>query len=117
MVFSSFVLSGTPWTNFELQFQFEYEFYLRKQSLVVSEILHDCILHIYPRGNMFSALTPAVPDIGVLSSSKLRLCQGTDNPAGKVIHPNPPQQPLKLGCELCAEYVPWKDNVPEIEVG
>ena len=29
----------------------------------------------------------------------------------------PPPEPLKLVCEPCADYVPWKDDVPEIEVG
>ncbi len=31
--------------------------------------------------------------------------------------PRPPPQPLELVCEPCADYVPWKDDVPEIEVG
>ncbi len=25
--------------------------------------------------------------------------------------------PLELVCEPCADYVPWKDDVPEIVVG
>jgi hypothetical protein len=29
----------------------------------------------------------------------------------------PPPQPLELVCEPCADYVPWQDDVPEIEVG
>ena len=29
----------------------------------------------------------------------------------------PPPQHLELVCEPCADYVPWKDDVPEIEVG
>ena len=32
-------------------------------------------------------------------------------------NPRPPPQPLELVCEPIAEYVPWKDNVPEIEIG
>ncbi len=31
--------------------------------------------------------------------------------------PRPPPVPLELVCEPCADYVPWKDDVPEIEVG
>ncbi len=31
--------------------------------------------------------------------------------------PRPPPQPLELVCEPCADYVPWQDDVPEIEVG
>ena len=31
--------------------------------------------------------------------------------------PRPPPQPLELVCEPCADYVPWKDDVPEIEAG
>ncbi|MCK5132492.1 MAG: hypothetical protein KAR40_10135 [Candidatus Sabulitectum sp.] len=31
--------------------------------------------------------------------------------------PRPPSKPLELVCEPCADYVPWQDNVPEIEVG
>ena len=33
------------------------------------------------------------------------------------VHPRPPPQPLEMVSEPCAEYVPWKDDVPEIEVG
>ena len=29
----------------------------------------------------------------------------------------PPPEPLELVCEPCADYVPWQDGVPEIEVG
>ncbi len=31
--------------------------------------------------------------------------------------PRPPPQPLEMVCEPCADYVPWQDDVPEIEVG
>ncbi|NOQ23112.1 MAG: hypothetical protein GQ565_10765 [Candidatus Aegiribacteria sp.] len=31
--------------------------------------------------------------------------------------PRPPPQPLELVCAPCADYVPWQDDVPEIEVG
>ncbi len=31
--------------------------------------------------------------------------------------PRPPPEPLELVCEPCADYVPWQDDVPEIEVG
>ena len=31
--------------------------------------------------------------------------------------PRPLPQPLELVCEPCADYVPWQDDVPEIEVG
>ncbi len=31
--------------------------------------------------------------------------------------PRPPPQSLELVCEPCADYVPWLDDVPEIEVG
>jgi len=31
--------------------------------------------------------------------------------------PRPPPVPLELVCEPCADYVPWKYDVPEIEVG
>jgi hypothetical protein len=31
--------------------------------------------------------------------------------------PRPPPVPLELVFEPCADYVPWKDDVPEIEVG
>ncbi|MCD4774618.1 MAG: hypothetical protein K8S15_01040 [Candidatus Aegiribacteria sp.] len=29
----------------------------------------------------------------------------------------PPPEPLERVCEPCADYVPWQDDVPEIEVG
>jgi hypothetical protein len=29
----------------------------------------------------------------------------------------PPPQPLEMVCEPCADYLPWRDDVPEIEVG
>jgi hypothetical protein len=29
----------------------------------------------------------------------------------------PPPEPLELVCETDAEYIPWQDDVPEIEVG
>jgi len=31
--------------------------------------------------------------------------------------PRPPPEPLELVCEPCADYVPWQDDIPEIEVG
>jgi hypothetical protein len=31
--------------------------------------------------------------------------------------PRPPPPQLELVCEPCADYVPWQDDVPEIEVG
>lgn len=31
--------------------------------------------------------------------------------------PRPPPRPQELVCEPCADYVPWQDDVPEIEVG
>ncbi len=31
--------------------------------------------------------------------------------------PRPPPQPLEMVCEPDADYVPWRDDVPEIEVG
>jgi len=31
--------------------------------------------------------------------------------------PRSPPQPLERVCEPCADYVPWQDDVPEIEVG
>ena len=31
--------------------------------------------------------------------------------------PRPPPEPLELVCEPDAEYIPWQDDVPEIEVG
>ncbi|MCD4706469.1 MAG: hypothetical protein K8S62_01875 [Candidatus Sabulitectum sp.] len=31
--------------------------------------------------------------------------------------PRSPSRPLELVCEPCADYVPWQDDVPEIEVG
>ncbi|MCK4806063.1 MAG: hypothetical protein KAT09_00380 [Candidatus Aegiribacteria sp.] len=31
--------------------------------------------------------------------------------------PRPPPEPVEMVCEPCAEYVPWQDDVPEIEVG
>ncbi len=31
--------------------------------------------------------------------------------------PRPPPEPLERVCEPCADYVPWQDDVPEIEVG
>ena len=31
--------------------------------------------------------------------------------------PRPPPEPLELVCEPCADYAPWQDDVPEIEVG
>ena len=31
--------------------------------------------------------------------------------------PRPPPEPVEMVCEPCADYVPWKDDVPEIEVG
>jgi hypothetical protein len=31
--------------------------------------------------------------------------------------PRPPPQHLELVCEPYTDYVPWKDDVPEIEVG
>ncbi len=31
--------------------------------------------------------------------------------------PRPPPAPLELVCEPDADYVPWRDDVPEIEVG
>jgi len=31
--------------------------------------------------------------------------------------PRPPPRPLEIVCEPCSDYVPWKDDVPEIEVG
>jgi len=31
--------------------------------------------------------------------------------------PRPSPEPLEMVCEPNAEYVPWSDNVPEIEVG
>ena len=31
--------------------------------------------------------------------------------------PSPPPEPLELVCEPFADYVPWQDDVPEIEVG
>lgn len=31
--------------------------------------------------------------------------------------PRPPPQPLEMVCEPDADYVPWQDDVPEIEVG
>jgi len=30
--------------------------------------------------------------------------------------PRPPPKPLKLVCEPCTDYLPWKDNVLKIEV-
>ncbi|NOQ21351.1 MAG: acid--CoA ligase [Candidatus Aegiribacteria sp.] len=30
--------------------------------------------------------------------------------------PRPPPEPLELVCEPCADYVPWQDDVPEIEI-
>ncbi|NOQ21935.1 MAG: acid--CoA ligase [Candidatus Aegiribacteria sp.] len=29
--------------------------------------------------------------------------------------PRPPQ-PMELVCEPCSDYVPWQDDVPEIEI-
>ena len=29
----------------------------------------------------------------------------------------PPPEPLELVCEPDADYIPWQDDVPEIEVG
>ena len=29
----------------------------------------------------------------------------------------PPPQPLEMVCEPDADYIPWQDDVPEIEVG
>jgi len=31
--------------------------------------------------------------------------------------PRPPPQPLEMVCEPCEDYLPWRDDVPEIEVG
>ena len=31
--------------------------------------------------------------------------------------PRPPPEPLEMVCEPCADYNPWQDDVPEIEVG
>lgn len=31
--------------------------------------------------------------------------------------PRPPPESLEMVCEPCADYIPWKDDVPEIEVG
>ena len=31
--------------------------------------------------------------------------------------PRPPPEPLELVCEPSADYIPWQDDVPEIEVG
>ncbi len=31
--------------------------------------------------------------------------------------PRPPPESLKIVCEPFADYVPWRDDVPEIEVG
>ena len=31
--------------------------------------------------------------------------------------PRPPPEPVEMVCEPCADYVPWQDDVPEIEVG
>jgi len=31
--------------------------------------------------------------------------------------PRSPPQPLEMVCEPNVDYVPWQDNVPEIEVG
>ncbi|MCK4506649.1 MAG: hypothetical protein KAW14_13625 [Candidatus Aegiribacteria sp.] len=31
--------------------------------------------------------------------------------------PRPPPEPLELVCEPDADYIPWQDEVPEIEVG
>ncbi|MCD4670450.1 MAG: hypothetical protein K8S14_08385 [Actinomycetia bacterium] len=31
--------------------------------------------------------------------------------------PKPPPQPLEMVCEPDAEYIPWENDVPEIEVG
>ncbi|NOQ22836.1 MAG: hypothetical protein GQ565_09370 [Candidatus Aegiribacteria sp.] len=31
--------------------------------------------------------------------------------------PRPSPLPLELVCAPCADYVPWQDDVPEIEVG
>jgi hypothetical protein len=31
--------------------------------------------------------------------------------------PRPPPQTLELVCEPDADYVPWQDDVPEVEIG
>ena len=31
--------------------------------------------------------------------------------------PRPPPQPLEMVCEPDTDYIPWQDDVPEIEVG
>ena len=31
--------------------------------------------------------------------------------------PRPPPEPLEMVCEPNVDYVPWQDDVPEIEVG
>ena len=31
--------------------------------------------------------------------------------------PRPPPEPLEIVCEPCADYIPWQDDVPEIEAG
>ncbi|MBD3371041.1 hypothetical protein GF402_11870 [Candidatus Fermentibacteria bacterium] len=34
-----------------------------------------------------------------------------------VPEPTPPPQPPELVCEPDADYVPWQDDVPEMEIG
>ena len=37
--------------------------------------------------------------------------------AGRTINPRPPPIPLEMICEPDVDYIPWQDDVPEIEVG
>lgn len=68
----------------------------------------DDLLHRISDGNKTHPYTRIAGCMGCLIMSKTPTSLGD---------PKPPPLPLELVCEPFAEYLPWSDNVPEIEVG